>query len=465
MNIKKIYGSMPEWIKEIVGQVGRYKIIYSSSFRKQYNLLENHNYIADSEMVDKYQIILLKETLKYAYQHIQYYQELFDEIHFNVDEFDNLEELKKIPYLTKQIIRENEEKFKDNSIKNFYYATSGGTSGKPIKIAFDYPSLYKERAFVYHYWSAFGYNYKKSKLITFRELEFNGKLTKKNTIYNELLINPFMLDSDNIKKIVDKIEKFKGDFIYGYPSLIAAFCRLLSKNKIKLKTSVKAIFLISENLYPDQKNRIQEVFNCPIAMFYGHTEKAVFAEKYGDKYIFNPFYGYTEILNDAEDNIVCTGFINRKMPLIRYKVDDKAIPYKDGYKIVGHRENEVLYGKNDYTISATTIEFTHEDCFEKIDSYQFEQNEIGKVEMRLKTDVKLSDIEMKKIYNRVKEKLPYFELNLVVVDELEKTKRGKYKMIIQNNKNQMGGGRAKYRIDSKLHQSLTKDEIDLQIAA
>lgn len=76
--------------------------------------------------------------------------------------------------------------------------------------------------------------------------------------------------------------------------------------------------------------------------------------------------------------------------------------------------------------------FTHEDCFEKIDSYQFEQNEIGKVEMRLKTDVKLSDIEMKKIYNRVKEKLPYFELNLVVVDELEKTKRGKYKMIILN---------------------------------
>ena len=210
------------------------------------------------------------------------------------------------------------------------------------------------------------------------------------------------------------------------------------KNKIKLKTSVKAIFLISENLYPDQKNRIQEVFNCPIAMFYGHTEKAVFAEKYGDKYIFNPFYGYTEILNDAEDNIVCTGFINRKMPLIRYKVDDKAIPYKDGYKIVGHRENEVLYGKNDYTISATTIEFTHEDCFEKIDSYQFEQNEIGKVEMRLKTDVKLSDIEMKKIYNRVKEKLPYFELKLVVVDELEKTKRGKYKMIIQNCKNDWG---------------------------
>ena len=41
-----------------------------------------------------------------------------------------------------------------------------------------------------------------------------------------------------------------------------------------------------------------------MTMLYGLTEKAVFAEKYGDKYIFNPFYGYTEILNEAEDNIV-----------------------------------------------------------------------------------------------------------------------------------------------------------------
>ena len=434
MNIKKIYEAMPGWVKEIAGQVGRYKIIYSNSFRRQYQLLEKSEYISDGEKIKQYQVALIKETLQYAYHHIQYYRELFDKIQLNVEEFDDLEELKKIPYLTKQIIRENEEKFKNDDIKNFYYSTSGGTTGRPIKIAFDYPSLYRERAFVYHYWSTFGYNYKKSKLLTFREIEFNGRLTKKNKLYNELLINPYMLDSNNINKIIEKIEKFKGDFIYGYPSLIAAFCRLISKNNIQLKSSIKAIFLISENLYPDQKNRIQEVFNCPIAMFYGHTEKAVFAEQYGDMYFFNPLYGYTEILGDVENNIVCTGFINKKMPLIRYRVDDKAIPYKEGYKIVGHRENEVLYGKNDYTISATTIEFSHENCFEKIDAYQFEQCEMGKVTMRLKTDAEISNHEMQKIYDCVSEKLPYFELEIIKVNQIEKTKRGKYKLIIQNYK-------------------------------
>lgn len=193
--------------------------------------------------------------------------------------------------------------------------------------------------------------------------------------------------------------------------------------------------MISENLYPDQKNRIEGFFDCPIAIFYGHTEKAVFAEMYEDRYIFNPLYGYTEILENEKDNIVCTGFINRKMPLIRYKVDDMAIPYKDGYSIVGHRENEVLYGKNDYVISATAIEFTHEDCFEKIDAYQFVQNEVGKVTMRLKTDQNLSDKEKMAIYKCIEEKLPCFEIELLIVDELEKTKRGKYRMIIQNCNN------------------------------
>lgn len=231
MNIKKIYEAMPDALKQIIGLVGKYKIIYSFTFRKQYDLLKRENYISDPEKIKMYQISMVRETLQYAYKHIPYYHELFDRIKFNADEFKSLNELKKIPYLTKQIIRDNEKKFENNDIKNFYYATSGGTSGKPIKIAFDYQSLYKERAFVYNYWSKFGYNYKRSKLVTFRELEFKGKLTKKNTMYNELLINPFMLNSDSLGKIVHEIERFGGDFIYGYPSLIDTFCRLLYKKR------------------------------------------------------------------------------------------------------------------------------------------------------------------------------------------------------------------------------------------
>ena len=430
MNIKKIYENMPGIVNRAAGHIGRYQIIYSKAFRKQYCELKKMDSLTEEEK-RKLQLEKLRELLIYAEKYIPYYQTLFEKVGFRPNEFQDFSEFEKIPFLTRDIIRDNETTLQSKEIKNFYYATTGGTSGKPIKIAFDYASLYRERAFVYHYWSKLGFDYKKSKLISFRELQFDGKIIKYNTMYNEIVVNLFLLDSENLSLIVQKIQKFGGEFLYGYPSLIAVFCRLLKKNQIMLDTSIKAIFLISENLYPDQYRQIREVFDCKIAIFYGHTEKSVFAESYNDVYTFNPFYGYTEILPNEDDNIVCTGFINRKMPLIRYRVDDKAVSYQNVYMIIGHRENEFLYGKNDYIISATAIEFSHEEAFTKVTAYQFEQKELGKVTMKLETETPLSETEIETLQKKVLEKLPSFEVNLEIVKQIERTARGKYKMIIQ----------------------------------
>lgn len=431
INAKQLYKKIPKPLKNMVELIGRYRIVNSKIFKKQYQLLEQASEL-NIDSLKKMQFYLLKETLQYAYENVPYYHEVFDDINFDVYNFSNIEEMKRIPYLNKDIIAKQWDKMQVNKINNFYYSTTGGTTGKSVKFAFDNSSLYKERAFVYHYWSKYGYNYKKSKLISFREVEFEGSLCKRNMLYNELLINPFMLDSKHIDNIIEEIYKFSGDFLYGYPSNIAIFCRLLKKNNIKFRLPIKAILLISENLYPDQKKQIEEVFDCPIAMFYGHTEKAVFAEKYGNSYHFNSLYGFTEILDSEEDNMVCTGFINRKMPLIRYKVDDKVIKKEDGYEIIGHRSNELLYGKDDYVISATTLEFSHEDCFEKVDAYQFEQSEIGKVTMRLESEQMIEKKELDAIKEKAKEKLPGFEINTVQTDKIVKTSRGKHKIIIQN---------------------------------
>lgn len=434
VNAKQLYKKIPKPLKNMAELIGRYRIIGSKNFKQQYKLLEQASKL-DTECLEKMQFKLLKETLQYAYENVPYYHELFNNVKFDVYNFSNVEEMKKIPYLTKEIIDKNWDSIQVKDINNFYYSTTGGTTGKSVKFAFDNNSLYKERAFVYHYWSKYGYDYKTSKLISFREVEFEGSLFKRNMLYNELLVNPFMLDSKHINNIVKEIYKFNGEFLYGYPSNIAIFCRLLKKNNIKFKLPVKGILLISENLYPDQKKQIEEVFDCPVAMFYGHTEKAVFAEKYGDTYLFNPLYGYTEILEREEENIVCTGFINQKMPLIRYKVDDEAIKKEDGYEILGHRSNEILYGKDDYVISSTTLEFSHEDCFEKVDAYQFEQNEVGKVIMKIESEQFLAERELDEIRRKVKEKLPKFIINIIQTEKIVKTARGKYKIILQNIKN------------------------------
>ena len=430
MDPKKVINRLPRTLKNAMGLLIRYRIIYSKAFQKQYKELCKFELLPEEEK-KRIQFGKLQDTLIYAYENCPYYKLIFDDVGVNPYSVSSYEELTKIPLLTKDIIRSKCNQLQSSKEHKYYYATSGGTSGTPVRIAFDINSLYKERAFVYHYWSKFGYDYKRSKLLSFREASYDGRVFQKNNMYNELQINPYLLDSIHIQEIVTVANSFGAEYLYGYPSTIAPFCYLINRNNLKLTQDISAIFLISENLYPDQIRQIRTVFQCPIVMFYGHTEKAVFAEQYDDVYYFNSLYGYVEITDEDESNIICTGFINKKMPLIRYKVDDKAVKRGAGYEIVGHREKEYLYGHNDYIVSATTLEFTHEDAFSKIVGYQFVQDVVGIVTMNIKSEENISNNELDEIMRIVSERLPFFTIDIKLVDQLQLTSRGKHKMIIQ----------------------------------
>ncbi|QAS62028.1 hypothetical protein [Clostridium septicum] len=83
-----------------------------------------------------------------------------------------------------------------------YVAYTGGSTGKPLKILLDTNSIYKEKAFVYNYWSKFGYDYNSSRIVTLRGLEFNNKIYKYNPIDNQIILNPFTLNEGNIEEYV-----------------------------------------------------------------------------------------------------------------------------------------------------------------------------------------------------------------------------------------------------------------------
>ena len=51
--------------------------------------------------------------------------------------------------------------------------------------------------------------------------------------------------------------------------------------------------------------------------------------------------------------------------------------------------------------------------------------------MKLETETPLSETEIETLQKKVLEKLPSFEVNLEIVKQIERTARGKYKMIIQ----------------------------------
>jgi len=434
--LKKIRDNMPESLKYITASLFRNKLIKNKDYTAFTKLLENRDFLNEVE-VKEYQFNELKKILIYANDNVPYYSKLFKQVGFYPQTMKSIVEMNVIPLLTKEIIRENfDELISTEKVPGGHYvATTGGSSGEPLKVLLDYHSVFKENAFVNHFRGKLGYN-NSDKIATFRGVEFGNKLWQFNPMQNELIFSPFKLSERTLTKYIDKINKFKPSYLNGYLSSIHFLSKLMSENGIDFKYPIKGIFLISENIDIKQRDFVEKIFNVPTITFYGHSERCIIAEELSsNEYEFNPFYGYTELISLGNDKfeISGTGFLNKTMPLIRYKTDDVCMKGKNFYKIDGSRKSNLgLYGHNGEFFSQAAFNF-HSEVFNNVVNYQFVQNHKGKVDLLLVVNKFFSSDEIVSIKKEIDKKTKDVILfDIKVVDHLILTKRGKFKMFINN---------------------------------
>lgn len=428
--IKKIYEKIPSWMTVPVAPLIRSRLTENHEFRETYAMLEQWDKMSREER-EKKQLQKLRETLVHAQKACPYYRNLFASCGLDPRQFASAEELKKLPLLTRQIVQDHREEITAEDISDYYEVTTGGSTGSPLAISMEKKAIYREWAFVYHYWSRFGYDFRKDRIATFRALDLQNKIAVANPLYQELRMNPYLLNKNTVETFHRKIKAFGADFLYGYPSLLYNFCRLAEENGCLLKGQYRAVFLVSENLYPFQEQTIRRVLGCPIAIFYGHTERAAFAERDTKGYLFHPLYGILQMEGDIP---TVTGFINEKTPLIRYALDDTFELQEDGrWKIEGHRNSDCLIGRNGEQFRATMLDF-HGSLTDELGNFQLEQTAPGKVFLCVKRGGADSRVA-EKVCNECREKLgDGFELELRWVEELQYTARGKYRFLVQHMK-------------------------------
>lgn len=431
--LKKANQDAPDGIKRIASPFIHGQLINDSRFQAQYQALLNLYSLSDDE-INGIQVRLLKETLERAYSSIPFYRKSFNEAGFNPATVSSLDDLKHLPLLTKEQVRASFGELSNPDVSDYYEATTGGSTGHALRMQLSRSSIYRERAFICHYLSLFGYSYRKSRMATFRGISSRKGFSKLNPLYNEIQLSPFLLSKATVAKYADAIDSFKAEFIQGYPSAIANFCVLALQMDVKLKSSIKTVLLISENLLPWQKDAIEAFFQCPIAMFYGHTERSIFAERsvnYDEGYVFQPLYGVVELVEHNTGNIVCTGFINDRMPLIRYALDDEAISLGGNhYEIRGHRTGEALLGCNGERVTQTSFEGLHFPLLSDIAAYQLIQREQGKAVFCFISDQVFDDAMLRRCEQELRSVCPCLEWMANQVDRFELTSRGKFKPLL-----------------------------------
>lgn len=431
------------------------RIKYGSKYRYYTKLLnESQKWSMDKHL--RYQLFKLNEIVSCAKMHVPYYRKWFGE-HNISSEIKTFNDFQKLPLLNKDIVEMNginmiNDKY---SLASLEVRTTGGTTGKQLRF-YTEPELYigREYPFIDAIWGRIGYIRGKSRVAQIRNQVINNGLWMENHRSGVLVFDTYHLSDYNIDKILRKLIEWKAEFLHTYPSTALILCDYIRRERINFHSSLRAILVTSENLYPGQKETIEEYLQARCFTFYGHSEAAGLAGwcECSDLYHIQSEYGYIELVDEHGDvidapnirgEIVCTGFDNFAMPFIRYRTGDYS-SYADNqlckcgrhYKLLNRIEGrwmqEMFIGKEGNKISMTALNM-HTDIFKNVENYQFVQNEIGKCILKIVKNDNYSLLDEQKIQREILSKFDTsLSLQFEYVKKIDKTIAGKQRYIIQN---------------------------------
>ena len=314
-------------------------LLYQKYYLRTKKLLKSKSFHFKKD-IEQYHFNKLKKIIEYSYNNVPYYNELFSKINFHPDKFKSIQDIKRIPYLTKNIIRENQEKLTSRIFpkKHIKIVQTGGTTGMPLDFYLDKRSAsIIELAYLENMWKRIGYR-RFDRCIVLREDNIENivegkKYWKMNYSTNWLTMSARHLNADTFLVFYNKILSFNPKFIIAFPSNAYLLARFIKDNKLKNFPRLKAVICSSENMYMWQRRYMEEIYKVRIYSYYGHSEKCIIASECANSslYEFYPQYGFVELVNknndwctkeDESGEIVATGFNNYVSPFIRYKTDD-----------------------------------------------------------------------------------------------------------------------------------------------
>ena len=81
----------------------------------------------------------MKNIIAHAYKNVPYYTKLFNKYYIKPEDIKDFEDIKKIPYLTKDIVNKHKDEMIDKNFpKKFLgYGTTGGSTGIPMGFYYD----------------------------------------------------------------------------------------------------------------------------------------------------------------------------------------------------------------------------------------------------------------------------------------------------------------------------------------
>ena len=273
--------------------------------------------------------------LDHCFSKVPYYQKLFAELGLKRSDFRSLEDLSRIPILSKEMLLEHHEEFKAGDFGRYrpQEIRTSGSTGTPMCVYWDIDSNVLELTCMWRHFSWSGYRLGQPFLDISSDVVEGPQKHRWNWKCRGLVISGLYVNESNIYEYAQILRKYSPRLWRGHPSPMYSFCRLLSEAGIG-DVKPQYIYSHAESLLDYQRQFIEVWAGVPICDNYGLKEhNALICQCPEGGYHIASEYGIVEIVKDngspaqagEEGRIVATGLHNKAFPLLRYDTGDYAV--------------------------------------------------------------------------------------------------------------------------------------------
>lgn len=354
--------------------------------------------------------------------------------------YHSFSDLTKLPIIRKKDIMGREMEFVSKKACKYLLQKkeTGGSTGLSLELFYSPSAIIRKEAVTDHLFALCG---KPQNIATLR-----GNRPKEDKIVevvdaSSIVLSSYKLNEENLDIYIDALNHYKIDCLHVYPSSLSVLARLLKRRKDKVSFPyLRKIVASSEIFSIEERLFVKELFpDVHIIDYYGHNELACAAYSIDNApYRFIPSFGYVEFLDTGEftaqgnriAEIVATSILNSEMPFIRYATDDFVELDKDGNPI------SIIGRSSDFAVNKRgqiqpCIISTRTKSMEHVIAFQYYQDKVGELIFKIQIADGFTPEEEKYLLEDLIGSFSDMDCKIQVVDEIEKTARGKQLRMIQ----------------------------------
>lgn len=400
--------------------------------------------------LESYRDEKIRRLIKHCYENVPYYRKVMEDRGLGSGDVQGLEDLTKLPILTKDIIRQEGSRLLSANVSTMQtsWTRTGGTTGQRIQVCKDIDCAA---------WSGMCYE---------RGLTWGGKAVEEPAVFitggtlgidrtslsnrvgkrlrGDVFIPAYELRADNAAVHFELIDRSHCRYVIGYASSIYRLATLAQETGRKVEFA--AAFPTAEMLLPHWEEVIHDTFNCSVLPFYGCGEvnSLGFSASGCKGYLIPEEHALMELCHGdgstalyGEGKFLVTDLDNYAMPIIRYMNGDAGeisaynghLPYSRIERLDG-RCNSFLMTEEGALISGiigvSVFRFTS-----SVMSYRIVQEEPLRLVVKVVPKNKLTEEDDRTIKTLLKKYLGKgMQVNIEEVSSIPSTESGKSVFVI-----------------------------------